>query len=62
MGETERLQNQSKISTSKLQEFLQRKLGNTCGFNSKYGFSETWFDDFIDNNLSILDSDHFVSF
>ena len=46
----------------KLGNTCLKKLVNTCGLNSKYEFSETWFDDSIDNNLWILDSDQFVSF
>ena len=51
-------------STLKLQEFKQKrsnlqKLVNTCGLNTIYGVSGTWFNDSKEKNLRTLYSDHF---
>ena len=39
-----------------------KKLVKSCGLNTIYGFSETWFNESNDNNLWRLESGHFVSF
>ena len=47
---------------SSIKKIKSKKLVKTCGLNTIYGFSETWFYDSYDNKLWTLDSDNFVSF